>query len=466
MGNNYLQSLEDLRTLSAPRKRSNSISGMSDLKKVYSNESSTDEEAMLMALEHKAISDEIGILTAQNLKTVEVIGRVVQRRNDYVMKQKAMGVEGFQDARPVSALALSTEGKAKDFFLKILRAIAEGFRRLIVTVSNIVKTVVTWVQSKKVKAQANTYETYRSFPKKADWEKMEITAYDYSGANLSGSAYSRTQDVIKLVSAQNGGAEKVKTLIEKYTEAALTDSEMRGGRVEVSLRDRGNYLKTEPTWKDGIKKATQKFTSSDRYNDVRNNLFSEVEKVVNDLVANFNIKKGKDGKTSAALWSGSALFNLRVFGTDKPTKKKQKAGDLMKDITGAVNGFDMLGTRETAKILSVVASGKRMIETLTRDVKFVEGIARKAAKVSESDRERFTNVSKSLNKMRTYKSVLAGNLLSSFMNYTRMRTYVYNIFVKAVRGADNFKENNSKKSAMRTVGKGYADLARGSGIYR
>ena len=78
MGNDYLQSLEDLRTLSAPRKRSNSISGMGDLKKVYSNESSTDEEAMLMALEHKAISDEIGILTAQNLKTVEVIGRVVQ----------------------------------------------------------------------------------------------------------------------------------------------------------------------------------------------------------------------------------------------------------------------------------------------------------------------------------------------------------------------------------------------------
>lgn len=461
MGNDYLQSLEDLRTLSAPRKRSNSISGMGDLKKVYSNESSTDEEAMLMALEHKAISDEIGILTAQNLKTVEVIGRVVQKRNDYVMKQKAMGVEGFQDARPVSALALSTEGKAKDFFLKILRAIAEGFRRLIVTVSNIVKTVVTWVQSKKVKAQANTYETYRSFPKKADWEKMEVTAYDYSGANLSGSAYSRTQDVIKLVSAQNGGAEKVKTLIEKYTEAALTESEVRGGGVKVSLRDRGNYLV-----KDGVRKATQKFTSTDRYNEARDNLFTQVEKVVNDLIANFNIKKGKDGKTSAALWSGSALFNLRVFGTDKPTKKKQKAGDLMKDITGAVNGFDMLGTRETAKILSVVASGKRMIEHLTRDVKFVEGIARKAAKVSEADRERFTNISKSLNKMRTYKSVLAGNLLSSFMNYTRMRTYVYGIFVKAVRGAESFRENNAKKSSMKTTGRGYADLARGSGIYR
>lgn len=461
MGNNYLQSLEDLRTMSAPRKRSNSISGMSDLKKVYSNESSTDEEAMLMALEHKAISDEIGILTAQNLKTVEVIGRVVQKRNDYVMEKKAMGVEGFQDARPVSALALSTEGKAKDFFMKILRAIAEGFRRLIVTVSNIVKTVVTWVQSKKVKAQANTYETYRSFPKKADWEKMEINAYDYSGANLSGSAYSRTQDVIKLVSAQNGGAEKVKTLIEKYTEAALTESEVRGGRVKVSPRERVDYFQ-----KGEYRKSVQEFTSTDRYNEARDNLFTEVEKVVNDLIANFNIKKGKDGKTSAALWSGSALFNLRVFGTDKPTKKKQKAGDLMKDITGAVNGFDMLGTRETAKILSVVASGKRMIENLTRDVKFVEGIARKAAKVSEADRERFTNVSKSLNKMRTYKSVLAGNLLSSFMNYTRMRTYVYNIFVKAVRGADNFKENNSKKSAMRTAGKGYADLARGSGIYR
>lgn len=461
MGNNYLQSLEDLRTMSAPRKRSNSISGMSDLKKVYSNESSTDEEAMLMALEHKAISDEIGILTAQNLKTVEVIGRVVQKRNDYVMEKKAMGVEGFQDARPVSALALSTEGKAKDFFMKILRAIAEGFRRLIVTVSNIVKTVVTWVQSKKVKAQANTYETYRSFPKKADWEKMEINAYDYSGANLSGSAYSRTQDVIKLVSAQNSGAEKVKTLIEKYTEAALTESEVRGGRVKVSVRERVDYFK-----KGEYGKSVQEFTPTDRYNEARDTLFSEVEKVVNDLIANFNIKKGKDGKTSAALWSGSALFNLRVFGTDKPTKKKQKAGDLMKDITGAVNGFDMLGTRETAKILSVVASGKRMIENLTRDVKFVEGIARKAAKVSEADRERFTNVSKSLNKMRTYKSVLAGNLLSSFMNYTRMRTYVYNIFVKAVRGADNFKENNSKKSAMRTAGKGYADLARGSGIYR
>ena len=377
------------------------------------------------------------------------------------MKQKAMGVEGFQDARPVSALALSTEGKAKDFFLKILRAIAEGFRRLIVTVSNIVKTVVTWVQSKKVKAQANTYETYRSFPKKADWEKMEVTAYDYSGANLSGSAYSRTQDVIKLVSAQNGGAEKVKTLIEKYTEAALTESEVRGGGVKVSLRDRGNYLV-----KDGVRKATQKFTSTDRYNEARDNLFTQVEKVVNDLIANFNIKKGKDGKTSAALWSGSALFNLRVFGTDKPTKKKQKAGDLMKDITGAVNGFDMLGTRETAKILSVVASGKRMIEHLTRDVKFVEGIARKAAKVSEADRERFTNISKSLNKMRTYKSVLAGNLLSSFMNYTRMRTYVYGIFVKAVRGAESFRENNAKKSSMKTTGRGYADLARGSGIYR
>lgn len=455
MGNNYLQSLEDLRTMSAPRKRSNSISGMSDLKKVYSNESSTDEEAMLMALEHKAISDEIGILTAQNLKTVEVIGRVVQKRNDYVMKQKAMGVEGFQDARPVSALALSTEGKAKDFFLKILRAIAEGFRRLIVTVSNIVKTVVTWVQSKKVKAQANTYETYRSFPKKADWEKMEINAYDYSGANLSGSAYSRTQDVIKLVSAQNGGAEKVKTLIEKYTDAALTESEMRGGQITHTKSHLFGLVKTKTST-----------SSTAEFGAARDTLFSEVEKVVNDLIANFNIKKGKNGKTGAALWSGSALFNLRVFGTDKPTKKKQKAGDLMKDITGAVNGFDMLGTRETAKILSVVASGKRMIENLTRDVKFVEGIARKAAKVSEADRERFTNVSKSLNKMRTYKSVLAGNLLSSFMNYTRMRTYVYNIFVKAVRGADNFKENNSKKSAMRTSGKGYADLARGSGIYR
>lgn len=428
--NTYAQSLEGLRRLGRSNQSSNAIRGISDAVKAYSVESRYEsiEDSMRRAMDQLAMSNVLGMTVNQHLATVDAVNRVVERRNAIIREKRAQGCEGFRDAKLiVDSIALATESKAGEFFKKILAGIAEAFRRLISLVTNTIKTIITWAKSKTVKRQAQTYEKYKNYPKKDGWENDEVSAYPYK------KGLSKTMDIIKVVSAQ-AQADKVRKIIESYKNSRTTQ---KYGMV----RGEGNALQR---FGAKINKATGiggKGGSAD-------GMFKRVSNEVEEALAAFNVK-GKDGKESAAMWNGNTVYNIAVFGTQSPEKKTQKAGDLVKGICGS-KSFEMLSASKTAEILKIVAAGKKTIHSLTQDVKFVEKLAKEFAGVREARSEEYTEISKSLNKLRSFKSVMSNNLMSCFMNYVRMRTYVYNIFVKAVRESDSFKTRNSKNGAYDT----------------
>lgn len=416
---NFFTSLEDLRTLGTSttiKKVSKGVMGIEDLGKNYSRGISDVEECVEMAVEDISVSNQFGMLVASNLQYVDAISRVVEGRNNYVRQQKTMGNESFSDVKMINALALSTEGKVSDWFKKVWEGIKEAFRRLIVAIGNIVRSVIAWFKKATVKRQAKVYEYYRNAPQAKDWEKAKITC------NVYNKGMKKVTEVMKITSAQSGHGDEIHNAVEKFMKTK-----------DVTIQDKQVFVK-------------------------------KVEKIAFSLFDNFKIK-GKNGKETFSKWSGTAFFNSYVFGDASPEKKEQTFGDVMKGITGSQKGFaDVLSAKASAEILKIVGIGRKVINDLAKDLKFVEKTAKT---LSDKDWERkyslrhpgdslknlgsaaydkargadgqktqgkSQEVVKAINKLRWYKSILTNNLLGSFMAYVRMRTIVFNIFMKSIKG--------------------------------
>lgn len=446
MGNIY-SSLDSLRSLSRPTAKSQyAIAGVRELSENYQNRNATLEECVEMAVEDLALSNQVGILVGSNLSRVEKIVSVVEHRNNYVRKQKAMGVESFQGAKMIDGFALSTEGKVKDFFSRILNGIKEAFRKLIVVVGNIIRTVISWVRSGTVKKQAKFYEIYKNAPLKEGWKTEKMKSYPYVNGLI------KSLEIMKVVSAQEGGAQSVGEKIHKYVE------DYTGGNA----------------WK--AKKDTHGVGE-------RKTLYKEVGEELEKLISRFKVSvtSKKNGTSEkAAMWSGNAVYNQYVFGTTKPEKKEMTWGEVVKGISGSETGFgEVLGMTATAGALKIVAIGRKMIKGLSTDVKLVEKIAKSALKTEEwknsADKDKKVakgnvsayklDVAKALNAMRSYKGIVVNNLMSSFMNYVRMRTVVFSIFVKSIKKNDGFKEYKKgikkDKDGLKTINKGLKDKWKG-----
>lgn len=420
---NFFTSLEDLRTLGAPRsikRTGNGVTGIEDLGRNYSRGISDVEECVEMAVEDISLSNQFGLLVASNVQYVEAVSRVVEGRNNYVRHQKTMGNESFSDVKMIRPMALSTEGKVGDWFKKIWEGIKEAFRRLIVAIGNIIRTVIAWFKKATVKRQAKVYEYYKNVPLSDKWQDKTIKCHEYQG-----NAMNKVTEVIKITSAQSGHGDKIHDAVEKYLN------------------------KKEKTASDKVK------------------LGKEVNDVAVKLFDNFKVKD-KHGKEVFSKWSGTAFFNSYVFGKVNPEKKEQKFGEVMKGITGSEKGFgEVLSTKASAEILKLVGVGRKVINGLSKDLKFVEKLIKKVEDKEFNTKKYFglkeeddgaankKELVKSINKLRWYKGILTNNLLGSFMAYVKMRTIVFNIFMKSIKGDNlkNFKKGVSDKEYYKNIRK-------------
>lgn len=419
MGTNYFASLEDLRSFGRPQNLGEyAVEGMSELGKIYMNKYDTIEDCIERSMEHLGMAEQFGIMTHQNIQTVEAVSNIIENRNRYIYRQRQMGVESFYGVKMIDPLAFSLEAnggtgesfgtKLKNWVKKIANAIKEAFRQLILSIGNFIKAVISWFKSATVKRQAEYYEKYKNVTK----------------------ATLKADEKIKCLPYKNNALQTCVAFMKKL---AAVDDRLETCREEIE--------KGIADTKDGL-------PGTDKFKKALTSLVKGGENTISRIYT-----KEKGGKTKEGVARGTALFNYEMFSTVSPKTVEQNASTVVENC----GGFAMLSRSKSQEVLKIVATGRKFIKGLSKDIKSVDKIV-KSSEYYTSDagdksktKERRNGVKeqlKQITNLKKVKSDLTNNLFSAFFGYVRMRTVVFTLFKKCIKKGEGANWAQDRKTKL------------------
>lgn len=338
----------------------------------------------------------------------------------------------------------SIKDGVKNFFKKM----ADMFRKFVIFVKNVIGQIINWIQSAQVKSQATYYEKYRNFNfdiSKANNVKMNNYAFPITtpdGKNLT-NGIDKVNYLINAVSAVSAN-DTVGKVMEEYSKNVFRGTSKTRAGYGYTISQGGSVGLTAP-----ISDATTKTKMDMNTRETKVSSITEVDKAISDALKVFNVVKSKDnGQMEASKWSGKKTFNYHMFGSDKPESKEFSPKDAIMAITGQNDpkaGFEkILSLKAAGEMRKVVEAGKKAIKQLDNDARKCERISNELAE-DIRDNKAFTEISKTMTKMHSFRGIMVNNLFGCFSGYVKMRNIVFGIFKKCVGSDSNFSKNKSER---------------------